>query len=42
MENRNSTITLNNGFPKLVPGENNISFSGGITSVEVIPKWWTL
>lgn len=41
-ENRNSTITLNNGFPKLVPGENDISFSGGITSVEVIPRWWTL
>lgn len=40
--NRNSDITLNNGFPKLVSGENEISFSDGITSVEVIPKWWTL
>jgi len=40
--NKNSTITLNNGFPKLSPGDNEISFSGGITSVEVIPKWWTL
>lgn len=40
--NRNSTITLSNGFPKLVSGTNSIAFSGGITSVEVIPKWWTL
>lgn len=41
--NRNSDVTLSsNGFPKLLPGENEISFSGGITSVEVIPKWWTL
>lgn len=42
VQNRNSTITLSNGFPKLVPGDNEISFSGGITAVEVIPKWWTL
>lgn len=41
-DNRNSYVTLNNGFPKLKPGENEISFSGGITSMEVIPKWWTL
>lgn len=40
--NCNNLIKLENGFPKLDPGENEISFSGGITSVEVIPKWWTL
>lgn len=40
--NKNSTVTLNNGFPKLNPGINEISFSGNITSVEVVPKWWTL
>jgi phage-related protein len=40
--NRNSTISLSNGFPKLTAGGNRIAFSGGITSVEVIPKWWTL
>ena len=40
--NKNSTINLINGYPKLIPGENEISFSGGITSLEVIPKWWTL
>lgn len=29
-------------FPALSPGENVISFSGGITGVEIIPRWWTL
>lgn len=42
LSNRNSHIVLPNGFPKLKPGENQISFSESITSVEVIPKWWTL
>lgn len=42
LNNRNSYVTLNHGFPKLLKGENEISFSGGITSMEVIPKWWTL
>lgn len=27
-------------FPVLVSGENSISFSGGITKVEIIPRWW--
>lgn len=40
--NRNSDITLSNGFPKLVAGNNVVSYSGGISSVEVVPKWWTL
>ena len=29
-------------FPVLNPGENDIYFSGGIGTVEVIPRWWTL
>ena len=42
-ENANSLITLNSGrFPNLVSGSNVITFSGGITLVEVVPKWWTL
>ena len=40
--NKNPYVTLVNGYPKLAPGINEISFSGGITEVEVIPKWWTL
>jgi phage-related protein len=40
--NLNMYVTLNKGFPKLVPGANTITFSGGITSVEIYPKWWTI
>lgn len=40
--NRNADITLNKGFPEFVPGENSITWTGGITYVEVIPRWWTL
>lgn len=39
--NRNAYITMNNHeFPELKPGSNYISFSGGITEVSIIPKWW--
>ena len=42
-ENCNSKIKFSsNAFPKLYPGLNDISFSGGVTHVEVIPKWWTI
>lgn len=40
--NRNADITLSNGFPRLSPGENSITWSGGITYVEVVPRWWTI
>lgn len=40
--NLNSYVTLSNTYPKLLLGNNVISFSGGITSVEVTPKWWTI
>jgi phage-related protein len=41
--NRNSDISLPNGiFPKLVAGDNTISFSGGISAVSIIPRWWTI
>lgn len=41
--NKNSYVTLNSGiFPKLVPGNNSISFTGGIQSVTIYPKWWTI
>ena len=35
-------VVLESGYPKLQVGDNGITFSGGITSVSVIPKWWTL
>lgn len=31
-----------NDFPELKPGRNTISWSGGITALEVTPRWWTL
>jgi len=40
--NKNSTITLSSGFPVLDKELNTISWSGDITKVEVITKWWTL
>ena len=41
--NKNSVVTFNDGiFPLLQPGSNEISFDGGVTKVEVIPRWWTI
>lgn len=41
--NCNSKVKFSsNSFPKLRPGINDISFSGEITRLEVIPKWWTI
>lgn len=40
--NCNSQIELNGNFPRLIKGRNDISFAGGITAVEVKPKWWTI
>lgn len=38
--NCNSNIVLNN-FPVLLPGINNISFTG-FSKVEIRPNWWTI
>lgn len=29
-------------FPSLKDGENAVSFSGGITRIQIIPRWWEL
>lgn len=39
--NKNGTVTLTE-FPVLTAGENAISFAGGVTSVEIVPHWWTI
>ncbi|MCD8087134.1 MAG: hypothetical protein LUE22_00900 [Oscillospiraceae bacterium] len=39
--NKNSTITAPE-FPRLENGENAISWTGGITKIEITPRWWTL
>ena len=42
-ENYNNVITPHNHvFPVLIPGRNYITWNGGISSVEVTPRWWTL
>lgn len=41
LENKNNTVNIP-VFPSLKPGDNAIAWSGGITSVEIIPRWWTL
>ena len=40
-ELKNDTVT-GSGFPILHPGENAISYSGGVTAVTVIPRWCCL
>lgn len=42
-QNKNSLITLSEKrFPVLPEGETRIGWSGGIRTVEIIPRWWTL
>jgi predicted phage tail component-like protein len=41
--NKNSYIVLTNGdFISIKPGNNAVTLSGGIQSVEVTPRWWTV
>ena len=37
-EPKNDTVS-GEGFPTFAPGDNTIAFAGGITSIEVIPRW---
>ena len=38
--NKNTTVSTT--FPVLEPGSNTISWSGGITSVVIVPRWWVI
>lgn len=40
--NLNSYVTLTNGFPILKPGNNTITFGGGVFAFSIIPRWWRL
>lgn len=40
-QNKNNTIATE-AFPVLKPGESTISWDGGIESVEITPRWWTI
>ena len=39
-QNKNNSVS--GVFPKLLPGSNAVSWSGGITSVKIKPRWWTI
>ena len=38
--NRNAMVS--GEFPTLQSGENTVSWSGGITGIDITPRWWTL
>lgn len=40
--NKNDTVSIQDGFPKLGQSETNVTWSGGITKIEIIPRWWSL
>ena len=40
-ENMNGSISAPK-FPKLSPGDNGLQFTGDITRIEIIPRWWEL
>ena len=41
--NKNSYIVLTDSeFPVIDPGTQTVTFDGGVQSVEVIPRWWTV
>ena len=40
--NKNDVISLSKGFPVLKPGDTKIGWSGGITKVQITPRWWKL
>lgn len=40
-ENMNGSIYAPE-FPVLKPGDNPITWTGGVTAVDIIPRWWTL
>lgn len=38
----NANARVGGTWPSLQPGENTISWSGGVTGVKLTPRWWTL
>ena len=40
-KSKNDKVT-GSGFPYLYPGKNTISYTGGVTKIEIIPRWVTL
>ena len=41
--NRNAIVSSSTSeFATLAPGENAVGFSGGVTTVEITPRWWEI
>ena len=40
-ENKNGTVVAPE-YPQLKPGGNQITWTGGVTAVEITPRWWEL
>ena len=40
--NKNNNIKVSGDFPVLGMGETTVTYSGGITAVQITPRWWTL
>ena len=41
-EGENMNATVAGAFPLLQPGAVDVSWSGGVTGVTIIPRWWTI
>lgn len=41
-ENRNGDVYTPNGYPVLKRGDNVITWSGGVSGVTILPRWWSL
>lgn len=40
--NLNNNVKVSGGYPILQNGETTVSFFGGITAVQITPRWWSL
>lgn len=36
------SATVQGSWPQLIPGSNTITFSGGVTSLEIVPRWFEI
>ena len=42
IQNGNIYVSFSNGFPELKPGSNAITGKSSISTVKVVPNWWTI
>lgn len=39
---KDDKITITNGYPTIPGGSSTVKFTGGVTKVSIIPRWWRL